>query len=438
MQKIGVRRSSKVEPLLAVRCCPDGQAPVSMAAFPAEGMRTKFSLVTGHMDGKIHFWGSCADPVLSMTLSRDASVDHIATPATGSVVVAALGDGTIILISPEQHSPGGQAPASMAAFSPVGSRTELSLVTGHMDGKIHFWGRGADPLLSMTLSRDASVDHLAIPSSGSIVVAALGDGTILLICPDQQRVEVTNTEVHQGKTIVALKMWEDYFVTADSDGKVVYWNTLHEKGNWTTESQHRIICDSDGHRHVTALATGWTTGTMFYTVLAVGHGTLQVWRADSILDPADGKVQIWATLTEHHGPVTSIVITPDVSMACAAGKDGFLSVWDLAGAELLYRFPSPAAVCNMMFCPSRYWQVVQSHQGVAVIDLECKEIILRFVPDVDDGHDDLTPRTQLRFTGCIWRPDSDVLVVGRSDGVILEYNNAGTPAWRHRPSAAAW
>ena len=338
MQEIGVRRSWKVEPLLAVHFCPDGQAPVSMAAFPAEGMRTKFSLVTGHMDGKIHYWGSCADPVLSMTLCRDSSVDHIATPATGRVVVAALGNGTIILISPEQ-----------------------------------------------------------------------------------QRVEYTNTEVHQGKTIVALKMWEDYFVTADSDGKVVLWSTLEDRGPWTKDTiRHRVLCTGSQSRRVTTLATGCIACTMLYVVVAVGHGAVQLWRANSTIEAAEGKIQLVATLTEHHGPITSAIISPDVTLLSLAGKDNTVSVWDLVNAVLVFCLPCGfSVVCNMMYSPNRYWQLVQSPVAIAVVDLENKDVILRFNSEDDNNE---APRfSSLRFTGSLWSMDGVELIVGRSDGAIMKY-----------------
>ena len=169
-----------------------------------------------------------------------------------------------------------------------------------------------------------------------------------------------------------------------------------------------------------------------------------IWAYDPVggwlaLGSEAGAVQVWdmterapvSVLEGPASPIAALALNPDGAGLAVAHANGTVQIWNFAEVQVLGTTDLMTAVSSVMFAPSGRWLVIDSGDGMLVLDASTAQGLFRLAEAPTDG--------LFTFVG-----ETDILMLGGAETDITLWDTAsgeriavlpGTQG--ERPSAAA-
>jgi len=363
------------------------------------------TLVSGSVDGTIRVWKT--DGTLLKTIPTEDHIYAVAFSPDGTEIVAASKEGSVTLWSPEGNllntlQPITDGPVRSVDFSSDGQ----FIAAAGEDRIIRVWRRDGTPVTSLP-GHQGAINHVAFSPDGTEIVSASNDQSIRLWQWDNPWIEQLKS--HSAPINgVAINPQTGQIISGSQDGTLKLWSSQGQILN-TLEADfdqlNGVAVSSDG-RWIAAAGQESTSSQVGLVRLwsAAGESKGIVGRqgqwvnavafspdSQSIASASDdGLIQIRGLdgkikQTFELGDIAFVIkFSPD-GQFLAAGGDGFLKVWRLAGAELLHIYESPATTVNdLSFSPdSQNFVFANSDRTIGLWSLN--EPAPRFLEKSHDG-----------------------------------------------------
>jgi WD40 repeat protein len=191
------------------------------------------------------------------------------------------------------------------------------LISAGMDAKVHFWSMPGFGLNRSLEGHANSVNTLSLSPDESLLATGSSDGNVRLWSfPGGEPMQTLEKQVDARFSPDGQKL-----ATIGSNGRVAFWETFDF-------AQPTLLPKLDKRIFTLAFSADGSW-------LAVG-GTGVVHRYNLVTD------RLESPLEGHQDAVPKVIFTPEGRYLLATGAEGALSIWDVAGWNMVNRIALPA------------------------------------------------------------------------------------------------
>jgi len=277
------------------------------------------------------------------------------------------------------------------------------VLTGSRDKTLIKWnlsreeGNYGTPVRSLT-GHSHFVQDVVISSDGQFGLSGSWDGTLRLW--DLNAGTTTRRFIGHTKDVLSVAFSADnrQIVSGSRDKTIKLWNTLGEC-KYTIEDQGHtewVSCVRFSPQNPVIISGGWDK-------------VVKVWNLTNC--------KLRTNLIGHTGYVNTVTVSPDGSLCASGGRDGTTMLWDLNEGKHLYSLEAGDLIYSLVFSPTRYWLCAATQKGIAIWDLENKNLVANLnsssIPDFG-----VKSKTEPVPICLAWSSDGNTLFAGYTDSFV--------------------
>ena len=279
-------------------------------------------LASGGDDNAVILWDIANESERESFVEHGKSVMSIAFSPNGGTLASASLDGFVRLwpVSSDHNRVslrhGGWVES--VAFSP--DQTMLASGGGDQEGSVVLWDAVRSRRISTFSGHGALVESVTFSSDGRLLASASRDRTIKLWDVINQRVNRTLAGHSNVVHAVAFSPNGEILASSSRDNTIKLWDVASGENRATFKITNSL--------HAYAEAIAFSPDGQLLAAACVDY-TVRLWNIDNGHEVA--------TLTGHHGGVTSVAFAPDGGTLASGSRDRTVLLWNLRhfGVEIL-------------------------------------------------------------------------------------------------------